>query len=683
MTPLEPLFPPPLIHALGWTLVHSLWQGTLMALTLMVVLHFLRGQGPNLRYAAACSTLVLMLLLPVVSFLRLTTSSRYPDVDEMVIPSPSAVVVNDSSGEFARSGMRSFDASPVYLDPPQRRLLMEQLEWLMPWLSAAWVLGVLVLTGRVAGGMLYSRRLISYHTQLLESYWTERLKEVSKRLGLTKSVRLLESTVVQVPTTIGWLRPLILLPCSALAGLSHQQLELILAHELAHIRRHDYLINLLQVFVETLLFYHPAVWWISKQARSERELACDDQAVSVCGDPIAYARALAKIERLRRETPTLAVAADGGNLSQRILRLIDSSQSSQGVSPMFAGLIMVGAIFVSIATAQSVLLKTKQAARVAVVSVASLHEPVFLTPSLVMGQSVQQLIANDDTSGEDPDVRRIALASLGKREGTVIVMDPQTGHVYTIVNQDWAVRQSWKPASIIKLVTAAAALGDKTIQPSQLLRVPAKSRPLDLTEALALSSNPFFSFIGESVGPERLISYAREFGLGEHTGINYPEESAGLIPAYPGGLDASRFGATGEGIEATPIQLATLVSAIANGGTLLTPHVLRSRAESAETQPQIRRRIAIPRSHLASLMAGMIAAVEHGTANGASDPLQTVAGKTGTFIDKTANIGIFASYAPAFNPRFVVVVVTRGQNENGPAAANVAGTIYRALRSRS
>jgi len=279
-------------------------------------------------------------------------------------------------------------------------------------------------------------------------------------------------------------------------------------------------------------------------------------------------------------------------------------------------------------------------------------------------------------------VRRIALASLGKSEGSVIIMDPLTGHVYAIVNQDWAVRRSWKPASIIKLVTAAAALGDRTLQPPQPLRLSAKSRPINLTEALAVSSNSFFSTIGESVGPERIISYAREFGLGEQTGINYPEENPGLLPVLPDGIDVSRFGATGEGIEATPIQLATLVSAIANGGMLLTPQVGRS-PKSTETQPQIRRRIAIPRANLARLMAGMIAAVDHGTANGAADPWQTVAGKTGTFLEKSAKVGIFASYAPADDPRFVVVVVTRGQHESGPAAASIAGTIYRALSSGS
>jgi beta-lactamase regulating signal transducer with metallopeptidase domain len=683
---LETLFSNPLLHALGWTLVHAVWQGAFVGFALSAVLRSLRGQGPNLRYVAACSALILMLVLPVVTFWRLTTSSQYQDVDEMMIRTPSSGDVPSSSGQVSQMTASSKDVPPLHQYSFQRRLLTEQLERLLPWLSLAWLLGVLALTARVAGGMIYTRRLVRRHTRLLECYWCESLKQISKQLRLAKTVRLLESKLVHVPTTVGWLRPVILLPGSVLTGLTPQQLELILAHELAHIRRHDYLVNLFQVVVETLLFYHPAVWWISKQVRNERELACDDLAVTVCGDPIAYARALAKVERLRRDTNVLAMAASGGTLSQRVRRLIDSSQNSRRGSSPFVACIIVSAIFISIASVQNVLSKRTQPSRTVVESQGS-HDAILTDHSQVpaMG-STQQLISNDDISGEDPEVRRIALAALGKRDGAVIVMDPRTGRVYTIVNQEWAVRQSWKPASIIKLVTAAAAVTEKTIQPSELLRLSSKSR-LDLTEALAISSNSYFNFVGEAVGPERIIDYARQFGLGEQTGINYPGESVGRLPESTVGIDVSHFGATGEGIEATPIQLATLVSAVANGGLLITPRVPRqspesNESQSNESQAQIRRRINIPREVLDRLMAGMIAAANHGTAVGASDSEQIVAGKTGTVLDKTANIGLFASCAPANDPRFVVVVVTRGQNESGPAAANVAGTIYRALNSR-
>src|SRR6185436_4431619 len=136
---------------------------------------------------------------------------------------------------------------------------------------------------------------------------------LSARLGITRAVRLVESAAVDVPSVVGWLRPAILLPISSLTGLTHQQLEMVLAHELAHIRRHDFLVNALQSVAETLLFYHPAAWWISRQIRIERENCCDDLAVATCGDAIQYARTLAQLEELRAVAAP-AVAANGGSL---------------------------------------------------------------------------------------------------------------------------------------------------------------------------------------------------------------------------------------------------------------------------------------------------------------------------------------------------------------------------------
>ena len=155
---------------------------------------------------------------------------------------------------------------------------------------------------------------------------------LSRRLHIARPVRLLRSTLVDVPTVIGWLKPVILLPATALSGLNPHQLEAILAHELAHIRRHDYLVNLLQTVVETLLFYHPAVWWLSRRIRAERENCCDDLAVSLCGDPVTYARALADLEGLRNPTRRFVMAADGGSLVQRVRRLL-GAPSHAGRAP--------------------------------------------------------------------------------------------------------------------------------------------------------------------------------------------------------------------------------------------------------------------------------------------------------------------------------------------------------------
>src|SRR5439155_5091815 len=170
---------------------------------------------------------------------------------------------------------------------------------------------------RLLTGWLWVQRLRTRGVAPADADFRRMAARLARRLHITRVVTLLESSLVDVPTVIGWLKPVVLLPASALGALSPQQLEAILAHELAHIRRHDYLVNLLQTLVETLLFYHPAVWWLSRRIRIERENCCDDLAVSLCGDPVAYANALADLESLRSEiTPThhIAMAATGGSL---------------------------------------------------------------------------------------------------------------------------------------------------------------------------------------------------------------------------------------------------------------------------------------------------------------------------------------------------------------------------------
>ena len=190
----------------------------------------------------------------------------------------------------------------------------------LPWIFALWLAGVALLSVYHLGGWRQTRRLTRTGRPLGEDLEAT-VRSLASRLGVERAVRLLESSAVPVPAVIGWLRPAILVPASTLAGLAPRQLEAVLAHELAHIRRHDYLVNLLQTVVETLLFYHPAVWWVSSQVRRERESCCDDLAVAICGDRLVYARALADLEGLR-SSPRLAMAADGGSLLERIRRLV-------------------------------------------------------------------------------------------------------------------------------------------------------------------------------------------------------------------------------------------------------------------------------------------------------------------------------------------------------------------------
>lgn len=186
---------------------------------------------------------------------------------------------------------------------------------------------MVTLSTRLLAGWLLAVRLRRHGTRQVSDEWRRRVQTLSRRLRVSRPVRVLESVVVQVPAVVGWLRPVLLLPASALAGLTPTQLEAVIAHELAHIRRHDYLVNGLQTAVETLLFYHPAVWWVSTRIRQKREHCCDDVAIALCGDPVEYGRAL-------------VVAASGGSLTARIRRLVDGPVPPP--RPALAGLVLCG-----------------------------------------------------------------------------------------------------------------------------------------------------------------------------------------------------------------------------------------------------------------------------------------------------------------------------------------------------
>jgi beta-lactamase regulating signal transducer with metallopeptidase domain len=308
-----------IVECLGWTLVHFLWQGVALAALLAAALRLLRRATPNQRYLAGCLALLLMAGAPVVTFKHLLKQNHEPaSVANFTFPQTAA-----PSAEPA-TDLTPLPASPVRHFAPVRDSSV-RLEMILPWIVAAWAVGVLVLSLRLLAGWAQVRRLQRAASAALDEMWHRKLGEVGARLGVSRPVKLLQSALVEVPTVIGWLRPMILLPASCLMGLAPGQLEAILAHELAHIRRHDYLVNLLQSAVETLLFYHPVVWWVSRQVREERENCCDDLAVEVCGDRIAYARALATLEELRHAPAQLALAASGAPLLQRIRRLAGQS----------------------------------------------------------------------------------------------------------------------------------------------------------------------------------------------------------------------------------------------------------------------------------------------------------------------------------------------------------------------
>lgn len=284
-------------------------------------------------------------------------------------------------------------------------------------------------------------------------------------------------------------------------------------------------------------------------------------------------------------------------------------------------------------------------------------------------------ISNDITEGEDLQIRRAAINALGNHAGTVVVMEAQTGKVLTIVNQDWAIRNSYRPCSTIKLVTGVAGLNENVINQDGMVG----NFRMNLDDALAFSNNAYFQKVGVNIGNSRVIEYARALGLGEPTGINDQGEVGGKLPYNNSN---ARIYSHGDDFEVSPLQLAVLVSAISNGGKIVVPQVPRSRVEQANFRGYLRRQVNLPMNKVTGVIPGMIGAAEYGTAHRGVDHTLGIAGKTGSCIGKGSWLGLFASVAPIQNPKYAVVVITRGQAERGKYAAAVAGQVYNALSPR-
>ncbi|GAP65084.1 peptidase M56 BlaR1 [Mizugakiibacter sediminis] len=286
------------VHVLGWTLLHFLWQGAAVgALYALVRMRVPRGRA---RYALGMAALAVLACCPLLTGWRLLDGmAAAVDADATVL---AAMAVTPAAGDAAQPAWR------------------ELVNAALPWLVALWAIGVLLLTLRAWRHWRQIKRLLREASPLPE--WEARLRELGRRLGLRRRVRLLWSQRVATPTLIGWLRPVILLPAAVALGFPVAQVELILAHELGHIRRWDHLANLLQLVLETVLFYHPVVHWISRDVRNEREICCDELVLEVTGgSPRVYVEALADLEDLRDGHHGLALAASGGVLVERVRRI--------------------------------------------------------------------------------------------------------------------------------------------------------------------------------------------------------------------------------------------------------------------------------------------------------------------------------------------------------------------------
>jgi len=280
----------------------------------------------------------------------------------------------------------------------------------------------------------------------------------------------------------------------------------------------------------------------------------------------------------------------------------------------------------------------------------------------------------DDATGEDQEIRAAAVRALQGRSGTVVVMDPNTGRIFTVVNQRMALGSPVKPCSTVKMIVGLAALHEGVFDPDQDVQVSTR-KSMNLTDAVAHSDNSVFQVLGRMLGYDRVMKYATDFGFGSRTGVNYKGESEGFLPDE-GEQETGHMSSHGDGFGVTAIQLAAFTAAIANGGDLYTPRVARNTEEAETFVAELKRKIVMAPEDRLRLLAGMTGAVNYGTAKLAYNPLGQVAGKTGTCTGNRDRLGLFTSFSSVDNPRLVVTVITTGSTEAGRRAAEIAGRIY-------
>jgi beta-lactamase regulating signal transducer with metallopeptidase domain len=350
MSALHALLTSDAVYRLGWALLHSIWLGAGVFAVLTLMMGLLRRGPANARYLLSCAALAAVPAATVGAFVLTQPRAR--------VSAPTALVIGNARASQTASIARG-PSMEGRLTPPNRAVAapaqpeawpartVRAVEPALPWAVVAWGAGVLLMVVWQLAGWTEALRIRRLATPPSEPGLMQTVERLARAMNVTNSVAIVQSMIVNVPTLIGWLRPMILLPAELVTGLPAEQLEAILLHELAHVRRMDYLVNLLHRLVEAVFFYHPAVWVISRRIRAERENCCDDATLAACGDPTVYAEALLAVAGPR--APRLAMAANGGQLLPRIRRILglpSSGSSPPAVASGGLGLVLIAAMVV-------------------------------------------------------------------------------------------------------------------------------------------------------------------------------------------------------------------------------------------------------------------------------------------------------------------------------------------------
>ncbi|MEM9820538.1 MAG: M56 family metallopeptidase [Bacteroidota bacterium] len=328
-----------LIYALGWTVLHSLWQGLLVALIMAFLFQALREKSARIRYEIASLSLFAVFLMALSTFIILYDSVEQHSLEAILTGEFTLLINISGEGGFLQETIQqSLDYFNQYL----------------PLIVSVWLLGAAFFSLRLLGGLAYVQHLKYNNNELLPAFWQKQMDRLSAKLRLKKRVDLLESNLVSVPMVIGFFKPAILIPIGAINALNEKEVEAILAHELAHILRNDYFLNILFSIIEVLFYYHPAVWWISANLRLERENCCDDIAVKLCGNSLTYAKALVRLQEMnaQQSIPQFAMPFFGekNQLLNRVKRILNQPQNRSNIMEKLTAtcLLLFGLTFFSI-----------------------------------------------------------------------------------------------------------------------------------------------------------------------------------------------------------------------------------------------------------------------------------------------------------------------------------------------
>ncbi len=511
---------PAVIQRMAGSLLHFFWQGAVLAIAVSISLRLLSRKSAETRYVVSVVALFLMLAAPIVTFLF------YAETGQIALRA-----IRFIGESFEPSGSRSLRS-------------LETAAWAQ-WIVLVWCGGVAICAIRLMASWKLSQRLKRSAVASVPAPVVKMFEQVREQLARGKRVALLLSEYIDTPVVVGWLRPIVLLPVTVITGLNEDQLLAVLAHELAHVRRHDFLVNMLQSGVESILFYHPAVWWLSARIRRERENCCDDLAVRVCGDRLLYAQALVELERHRAVVPALALAATGNDLSGRVRRILGRESGNRDWQPAAAALafvlvwILAGVWQSSMLNASTMMPPTLRAAAVL---------PAAPQPSVSMAGAVQSIAAIVTAQPVPPEPQGLPDSGIGIVQGMVTregTSDPIPDVQITLFGKGYGRPpvSSFQDVDALLNLNRDLILGElnRAVQNGTVTVIPTLSEPMPFTAVTDGSGH--FSVANVPVGVANVSAQLKGY-FGKGGNGNYPSVATNSVAVVSGKTSDVRISMT-------------------------------------------------------------------------------------------------------------------------------------------